>query len=59
MWILENNFTFADGYTVNVNYIGDLGTEAETTEEEDAKTIEKALSVKINKKSGGSNITKE
>jgi hypothetical protein len=56
---LENNFTFADGYTVNVNYTGDLGTEAETTEEEDAKTVEKTLSVKINKKSGDSNIAKE
>jgi hypothetical protein len=58
--ILEDNFTFADGYTVNVNYTNDTGTEAEKDEVEDTKIVEKTLSFQVRKQeSDGSNINKE
>jgi hypothetical protein len=58
--ILEDNFTFADGYTVNVNYTNGTGTEAEKDEVEDTKIVEKTLSFQVRKQdTDGSNINKE
>ena len=58
--ILEDNFTFADGYIVNVNYTNDTGTEAEKDEVEDTKIVEKTLSFQVRKQdTDGSNINKE
>jgi hypothetical protein len=53
--ILENNFTLADGYTVNVNYTNGTRTKAETGGGEDTRMEAKTLLIQIrNQKSGGS-----
>jgi hypothetical protein len=53
--ILEDNFTFAEGYTVHINYANDTRTEAETKEDEDTRMLAKTLSIQIsNQRSGGS-----
>ena len=58
--ILEDKFTFADGYTVSVNNTDDVGPDAERDEIKDTRMVEKTLSLQIRKQeSRGSNIEKE
>jgi hypothetical protein len=53
--ILENNFTLADGYTVNVNYTNGTKTKARTGGGEDTRLEAKTLLIQIrNQKSGSS-----
>jgi hypothetical protein len=53
--ILENNFTLADGYTVNVSYTNGTKAKAETGGGEDTRMEAKTLLIQIrNQKSGSS-----